>query len=220
MSKSTPLSELQNSGNEPAISTKPLVQDILKEIQQEETVVNPQHASDPNLAELNQQQAVQNQPPPQHAEIPQQLDNTQLADNSDPAQYEQQQEQALQYQLDPNVNNPDNSQNVQDPSFQANIEQQMNTMGQMPDMGNMDMSLQNNMGVDTLPQKTLSQKIFLEARDPLLVMLISILLSVPIVNKHLYQLIAKIPGGTLTMVPICIKALVTALLFYTIRKLF
>ena len=211
MSKSTPLSELQNSGNEQVVSTKPLVQDILKEIQQEETG---------GMAPDNHQPTMQ---PHQLQEIPQELDNTQMVDNSDPSQYEQQQEQALQYQLDPNINNNPNVDQggpIQDPSYGHNMDQQMNPMAQMQEMGNMDMTMSNNDVSQTLTPKTLGQKIFIEARDPLLIMLISILLSVPVINSHLIRLIGKIPGGNITMVPICIKAFVTALLFYAIRKLF
>ena len=220
MSKSTPISELQNNGSEPSMSTQPLVQDILKEIQQEENVVNNPNTQDTNVKPIQPQQQQQEQPSTQ--DIPQELDNSHLVDTSDPSQYEQQQQQALQYQLDPNINNHENPANLQDPSFQANMDQQMSHSLQMTNMSNMDTSLpnSNNMDNNNLSEKTLSQKIFIQARDPLLVMLISILLSVPIINGYLIKLIARIPGGSMTMIPISIKALITALLFYTIRKLF
>ena len=94
MSKSTPLSEL-NSTTE----TQPLVHDILKEIQQE---------SSPNNVEP-QEQVVQ---PPQVATQPSQesapdVSAGQMVEPDQEAIYQQQQQDAQTYQMDPNLQKPE-----------------------------------------------------------------------------------------------------------------
>ena len=201
MSNSTPLSELHN--NVDNNSTQPLVQDILKEIQQEDA----HHA--PNM--INNVQT--------NADFSQPLDTPPITDTSDHTQYANQQEQALQYQLDPNINSPDmqdisQSQQLSDSQYQAIDQNNMN-------LNNPNMMLQNSDFEATSVPKTMAQKIFIQAREPLLVMLISILLSVPIINHYLSLFISKISGNSYTVaIHIGIKALCAALLFYTIRKLF
>lgn len=102
MSKSTPLAELQN--NPATNSTKPLVQDILKEIEQEENAPN---MANTQMANNVPNMAVELPTNNMNSEMPPQLNAMQIADTSDNQQYAQQQQQALQYQLDANVNPPD-----------------------------------------------------------------------------------------------------------------
>ena len=71
---------------------------------------------------------------------------------------------------------------------------------------------------NTIPSTSLGQRIFEQAKDPLLVILLSILLSVPAVSTALYTFLGKLPGGSSSMMPIVIRALLAGLLFFSIRK--
>lgn len=216
--KSTSIAELQ-SQNE-ATSTKPLVQDILHEIQQEQEksgegyeLPGPPPGGDGNTGQ----------------NIPTELEDPQMEDQNDPNQYAQQQQQALQHQIDPNVNRPMEggpSPHQQEPP--ANTEHMpehfsnQTSQSAGPDLQDLNLEANQN-GVyndGASRQKSISQRIFIEARDPLLVLLLSILLSVPIVQASLLKFISKIPGSQRIMVPIVIKAVLMAVLFYGIRKLF
>lgn len=231
MSKSTRLSDLQPTG-EVNNSTKPLVQDILREIQQEDSAVQQ-----PPQNEMNPSQMESEIPLDEMISQPQE---EQIVDNSDPNQYAQQQEQALQYQLDPNVNQPsDNVAHLPEQSMSNNnpmygqvapnmlIPENPSMPSGMPSGMPSSMPTMNlqpsDIGSTTITSpKSLSQKILEQSREPLLVMLITILLSIPIVSGYLNLAISKIPGGgnRLPLVPIAIRALLAGLLFFGIRKLF
>ena len=71
---------------------------------------------------------------------------------------------------------------------------------------------------ETTPSTSLGQRIFEQAKDPLLVVLLSILLSVPAVSTAIYSVLQKVPGGRSGMVPIVIRALLAGVLFFSIRK--
>jgi hypothetical protein len=219
MSKSTRLSDLQ-SISEVNNSTKPLVQDILREIQQEDNAApsNPQGELNPPLIEG---EMLNNESEP--ISLPQE---NQMVDNSDPNQYAQQQEQALQYQIDPNINQSGENL-VRTPELEMtsndNMYEQVSTNMQTQEMQNMsNIKLQPRDIGSTIVNKSNnhSQTIFEQLREPLLVMLITILLSIPILSNYLNLAISKIPGNHITLVPIALKALLAGLLFFGIRKLF
>ena len=56
-------------------------------------------------------------------------------------------------------------------------------------------------------------------KDPLLVVLLSILLSIPVVNQMIVSSLSKIPGCSNPMVPIIVKSLLTGILFFSVRNL-
>jgi hypothetical protein len=72
---------------------------------------------------------------------------------------------------------------------------------------------------ETAAQPSLGQRVFDQARDPLIVVLLCILLSVPAVSSALNTLLHKIPGGSSQMVPIVVRAVLAGILFFSIRKL-
>ncbi len=213
--KSTSIAELQ-SQNE-ATSTKPLVQDILNEIQQEQEkscegyeLPGPTPGGNANTSQ----------------NIPTELEDHQIDDQNDTQQYAQQQQQALQHQIDPNVNRPLEG-NINQPEQQTNNEtipkHFSNPVSQSagPDLHDLNLQVSNNSVYNdsASKKKSITQRIFIEARDPLLVLLLSILLSVPIVQASLLKFISKIPGSQRILVPVIIKAVLMAVLFYGIRKL-
>lgn len=233
MSKSTPLAELQN--NVATNSTKPLVQDILKEIEQEEH--NPNMGNNTHLANSNgSNMPVELSHANMSSEMPSQLNSMQMADTSDNVQYAQQQEQALQYQLDSNVNAQENTPSMGtmgslgpneqldssfiDPNYHGNNATSINDLNSMGSNMLQANDLSNMRDLDPVRHKTMAQKIIIEAREPLLVMLISILLSVPVINSYLAKLVTKFAGKHLHLAGTITKGLLAALLFYFIRKLF
>ena len=189
MSKSTPLSEL-NSTTE----TQPLVHDILKEIQQE---------SSPNNVEP-QEQVVQ---PPQVATQPSQesapdVSAGQMVEPDKEAIYQQQQQDAQTYQMDPNLQNPEMSADT--------IPEQV-----------MEAPLVNP-AMETeysAPPASMGRRIFTEVKEPLLVAVLTILVSVPAVSQFLGSTLAKVPGGSNFVVPVVVKSLLVAALFYLGKKL-
>ena len=196
MPQSTPITELQGNTDtninapQQASSTKPLVQDILKEIQQENSA---------SPATAPQEIAVA-QPPTQAPENTIEVPPTMTETGSQ--EYNNQQEQALQYQMDPNIQ-PQVDPTQVDPS----------TMVQP------NMMQGNDIGLD-FPQKPVStaQRALEHLKDPLLVVLLSILLSVPAVSQFIYQQVSRIPGGNSQMVPILVRAVLAGVLFYALRR--
>jgi hypothetical protein len=170
MTKSTPINELP-SNNE----SKPLVQDILKEIQNETST--------------------QTQPPPSNIEDITDLHNQQI---HQPEQADQHQN-ALNYQIDPNINLQQPTQPIQQP-----ISHQM-TQQVSPQPMNTSVSLSNNI-LDNL-------------KEPLLVGLITILLSVPAVNNLIMTLSSKFLAKYNYITSILVKAIVAGILFMVVKKL-
>lgn len=188
MSKSTPISQLQDN-------RKPLVDDILKEIENDND---------------NENQNIEVQMDSS------QMDNSQLVDNSSDVNYSQQQAQALQYQIDPNINNAnvvendlvktqdappvlDNSENI-DLTF-SNDTQQLNIPNDKPEI-----------------QLSLWQRIIHQTKNPLLVGLIIILLSNPLINDFILKQINKLGTSYNEMLVIVLKALLAGVLFYLVNK--
>ena len=183
MSKSTPLSELNSDMNN---STQPLVHDILKEIQQESVTSNVEMQQLPPLQETNSYPPVE-------------LQGGQMVEPNQELVYSQQQEEAIQYQMDPNLQLTDQqtvpTQVMDAPMVIPSTEVQYQTS---PPLG---------------------QRIFEEVKEPLLVAVLTILVSVPVISEFLGRNLAKLPGGSNTVTPILIKALLVASLFYVARKL-
>ena len=195
MPQSTPITELQRSPD-PSVnqtqagSTQPLVQDILKEIQQENGNSQVQTNAGIQSVQLNEHTL---EAPPNMTEL-----------GTD--EYNAQQEQALQYQMDP--------------SIQPQIDHTLEAQQQDPS----GMMQQELMPMDDLtveyPQKQVStaQRALEQLKDPLLVVLLSILLSVPSVSGFILQQVSKIPGTGNQMVPILVRAVLAGILFYGLRK--
>ena len=209
MSKSTPLTELRTTSID-AVDPKPLVSDILKEIEHEQHGTPDRRivdSSDPQHYAVQQDQAMQYQvdanvqQPPQQQQLQQQQ------------QQLQQQQQQLEQQL---LQQDHQLQDQQAPEFQQGEPVSLSTEGQAVDMDGIG-SFQE-IPFDTTPSKSLGQRIFEQAKDPLLVILLSILLSVPAVSTALYSLLSKLPGGSSSMMPIVIRALLAGILFFSIRK--
>ena len=216
MSKSTPLTELRTTSID-AVDPKPLVSDILKEIEHEQHGTPDRRivdSSDPQHYAVQQDQAMQYQvdanvqQPPQQQQLQQQQQQLQQQQLQQQQQQQQQKQQLLQqdHQL----------QDQQAPEFQQGEPVSLSTEGQAVDMDGIG-SFQE-IPFDTTPSKSLGQRIFEQAKDPLLVILLSILLSVPAVSTALYSLLSKLPGGSSSMMPIVIRALLAGILFFSIRK--
>jgi hypothetical protein len=201
MPQSTPITELQgntetvNNTSQQPTSTKPLVQDILKEIQQENGAAP---ASLP-------QEVTAAQPPAQAPESTLEVPPTMTETGAQ--EYNAQQEQALQYQMDPNVQ-PQTDTHQVDPA-------QVDPSAMMQP----GMMQGGDIGLD-YPQKPVStaQKALEHLKDPLLVVLLSILLSVPAVSGFILQQVSRIPGGNSQMVPILVRAVLAGALFYVLRR--
>lgn len=190
MSKSTPLTELTTDSGD----AQPLVADILKEIEQ-----------DPTIEVADAAEVIAPQP--------------QMIDTSDIQHQAEQQQQALQYQMD--------SQAQQHSPLQASPtgghvpldtipEHPPEVMQMMQQEGLND--LQNEYSSTTPATQTIGQKIFEQARDPILVVLISVLLSVPAVYQTLSSLLSKIPGGSASLAPVILRSVLAGVLFFGIRK--
>lgn len=198
MSQSTPINELQGNteptNNAVAQPTKPLVQDILKEIQQENEATNSQ-TQDPLQVPASQAQTAE-----QSMEVPPAMTE------SGNGEYVQQQEQALQYQMDPSV--------------QPQSDVSMPPVEAVPDPSVMQGTVMSDeLSVDYGAKTTSgSQRILEHLKDPLLVVLLSILLSVPAVSQFILTQVSRIPGGGNQMVPILIRAVLAGVLFYTLRR--
>ena len=186
MSKSTPISQLQDN-------SKPLVDDILKEIEND---------NDNQNIELQMDSS--------------QIDNSQLVDNSSDVNYSQQQAQALQYQIDPNINN-------------ANVVEddlvKIQTAPQAIDNNeNIDLSFSNNTQQLNIPndapviELSLSQRIVNQTKNPLLVGLIVILLSNPFINGFILKQINRLNSSHNEMLVNIVKALLAGVLFYLVNK--
>jgi hypothetical protein len=178
MSKSTPLSEL-NSTSE----TQPLVHDILKEIQQESTA-SPVEVQAPEVIAM----------PPMES-------GGQMVDANPEEIYQQQQEDNVQYQMDPNLQNPE----VQPDTIPEQV------MGAPLVVPTAEQEFQQ--------PTTMGQRIFSEIKLPLLVAVLTILISVPAFSNLLGTGLAKIPGGSNAIVPIIVKSLLVATLFYVGNKI-
>ena len=79
-------------------------------------------------------------------------------------------------------------------------------------------SMQQDFSQAPASAQTMGQKIFEQARDPILVVLISVLLSVPAVYQTLSSLLSKIPGGSASLAPVILRAVLSGILFFGIRK--
>ena len=201
MSKSTPLTELNADSGD----TQPLVADILKEIEQDPSTVEVKDVVDPIVAQ------------------------PQMVDTSDVQHQLEQQNQALQYQMDaqaqqqaplegqPGIQSLDG---LEGPGGQVPLEtipehppevMQMMQQGGHP-------SMQQDFSQAPASAQTMGQKIFEQARDPILVVLISVLLSVPAVYQTLSSLLSKIPGGSASLAPVILRAVLSGILFFGIRK--
>ena len=184
MSKSTPLSEL-NTSPDMAQPTQPLVQDILKEIQQE--------TSEPKI---------ENVPELPSEPLPVEMQGGGMVEQNPEKVYAQQQEDAQQYQMDTSLQQPD-QQHETPPDLQT-VEQQY--------QATVNTQVQN-------PTSTgLGHRIFEEVKEPLLVAVLTILVSVPAVTEFLGKNLARLPGGSSSIFPVLVKALVVASLFYVTRK--
>ena len=199
MPQSTPITELQGNPDPAANAssappTKPLVQDILKEIQQESGANTPQ-------GNLEGTVPTQTQPSEHPMEVPPNMTETANGD------YVNQQEQALQYQIDPAVQPQAEGaiasvEAVHDPTVVQGTAMQMD-----------DLSLD----YASKPTST-TQRVLEHLKDPLLVVLLSILLSVPVVSQFIFTHVSKIPGGSNQMVPILVRAIMAGVLFYVLRR--
>ena len=149
-------------------------------------------------------------------------------------EYETQQENALAYQLDPNVKH-----NSQD-EIELNNETQEDMVDYQPD-NTVDELSQNNYtadpsevssNIDNITQNIIQENsintitpepkvshMFNLIKEPLLVVLLSILLSIPVVNDMIVSNLSKITGGNNPMVPIIVKALLTGIIFFSVRNL-
>ena len=224
MSKSTPISELNT------LSNKPLVDDILREIQQDNNPVqstdNPQsYQQNEQLLQQQQQQYQQQQSQQQQSQQQQQPSQQGFADNNEPnlvipppqGETYQDEQNLLQYQLDSNMNQPPTE--IHNMVYQDNQHTQHIQTSQ-PQLG--DPSIQSNHTVNNnsihLQTKSKAQQFFEQLKEPLLVVLLRILLSLPIVNHNLQLLLSKVPVLNHNFINIFIKALITGVLFFSIKQ--
>jgi hypothetical protein len=70
----------------------------------------------------------------------------------------------------------------------------------------------------TTLKKDNTNSIFKSIKEPLLVVLLSILISIPIINNALLLTLGKISNNISPLIPITIKSLFIGLLFFLIRK--
>ena len=188
MSKSTPISQLQDN-------SKPLVDDILKEIEND-------NDNDNQNIEIQMDSS--------------QIDNSQLVDNSSDVNYSQQQAQALQYQIDPNINNANVLENDLDKTQTATpaIENNENIHYNFSN-DNQQLNILNDKPV---VESSLWQSIVNQTKNPLLVGLIVILLSNPFINGFILKQINRLGSSHNEMLVNIVKALLAGVLFYLVNK--
>ena len=198
MSKSTPLSEIRSTPSnldtgEPPNNQDSLIGEIIKEINEPDSTVAQQQ------------------------------------------NHQEQQDNALSYQLDPNINQDtqENQEqitisNMGDPhmsnydSPQVPMEDAQIHVEQSPvaetNIDNITNNLIQQNSISSLPETSNVNTFFNTVKEPLLVVLLSILLSIPVINNLLISLLHKIPGFNSELIPVIIKAVLTGLLFFLIKK--
>jgi len=190
MSKSTPLTELNTDSGD----TQPLVADILKEIEQDPATIEVTDTTETIV------------PQPQ------------MVDTSDIQHQLEQQNQALQYQMDAQAQQQAPLEGQPSVHSQPDGHVPLDTIPEHPPEVMQMMQMQNDFSTTPEATQTMGQKIFEQARDPILVVLISVLLSVPAVYQTIASFLYKIPGGSSNLAPVILRAVLAGVLFFGIRK--
>ena len=165
-------------------------------------------------------------------DIIKEINEPESQDNS--SEYAVQQENALAYQLDSSVKHNsteesdldnNNQEDMMDYQNENTIEElshseYANVPSEVPsEIDNITQNIIQGNGINTMTPEPKVSTMFKLIKDPLLVVLLSILLSIPVVNQMIVSSLSKIPGCSNPMVPILVQPLLTGILFFSVRNL-